>query len=230
MKKFLKLISYFHFKRIHYFKTTVFDIVKFNRVTFCFLTLITVFSIHARVGEEKSALEIRLFRGGGIQYKKEQAIDRLQKGMPYLKFEKYFPSSCIVRLYFKTLDGRRPKPSEVENPQNLEGWDVHVIYYKEISMLEIYEKNQPISEFEMIHLLNLQSGDSFWQKTKLNDPEEKVPASSFGFDMIRDDQKIRAKRINASTLMFFSTDFDEGLARAKKDDLEEKAPDSVYGF
>ena len=97
-------------------------------------------------------------------------------------------------------------------------------------MLEIYEKNQPISEFEMIHLLNLQSGDSFWQKTKLNDPEGKVPASSFGFDMIRDDQKIRAKRINASTLMFFSTDFDEGLARAKKDDLEEKAPDSVYGF
>ena len=30
------------------------------------------------------------------------------------RFEEYFPKSSEVRLYFKTVDGRRPKPSEIE--------------------------------------------------------------------------------------------------------------------
>ena len=207
-----------------------FEKIKKFPITICILTLFSFSLAYSRVGEEKSTLEIRLFRGGGIQYKEEQVVDRLQRGMPYIKFEDYFPSSCLVKVYFKTLDGRRPKPSEVENPKNLEGWDVHIVFYKGISMLEIYKKNQGISEFEIVHLLNLQSANSFWLKTSSKELQEEAPDSSFGFDMIRDDGKVRAKRLNASTLMIFSSDFDEGLARARREDLEEKAPESINGF
>lgn len=57
----------------------------------------------------------------------------------YLRnLEEYFPKSSEVRLYFKTVDGRRPKPSEIEKgiPN---GWVLHEIYYKNLIMVEIYQ-------------------------------------------------------------------------------------------
>ena len=46
----------------------------------------------------------------------------------------------------------------------LEGWNLHVLYSQGKSVMEVYKRSEKITEFELIHLLNLQSGNSFWEK------------------------------------------------------------------
>jgi hypothetical protein len=46
-----------------------------------------------------------------------------------------------------------------------------------------------------------------------------------GYDLIRDDNKVRAKLYGKSTIMFYSNEFDRALTI-----LKEKAPISIKGF
>ena len=188
---------------------------------------LTSMEVQGRVGEERSKLEIRLFRSGGLQIKEDKLIMQKQKGVSYLKFEPYFPSSTEIRLYYKTMDGRRPKPSELEN-RVPEGWVLHVIYYKGVSVLEVYQKNGKIDEFEKNHLLDFQRENSFWVETS---KEASIQtASCFQHDFIRNDQTTKAKILGNSSMIFFSSDFDLALARAKEEEQRKSAPDSIKGF
>ena len=199
----------------------------FNFAWFFLFLAFSSMEIQARVGEEKSKLEIRLFRSGGLQIKEDKLIKQKQKGVPYLKFEPYFPSSTEIRLYYKTLDGRRPKPSELENVVP-EGWILHVIYYKGISVLEVYQKNGKIDEFEKNYLLDFQRSNSFWVEAS---KEVSIQtASCFHHDFIRNDQTTKAKILGNSSMIFFSSDFDLALARAQEEEQRKNAPDSIKGF
>ena len=51
----------------------------------------------------------------------------------------------------------------------------------------------------------------------------------FGFDYIREDGKTKAKTTHHS-ILFFSTDFDQALSRAREEELRERAPQSIKGF
>ena len=73
----------------------------FNFAWFFLILAFTSMEIQARVGEEKSKLEIRLFRSGGLQIKEDKLIKQKQKGVSYLKFEPYFPSSTELDFIIK---------------------------------------------------------------------------------------------------------------------------------
>ena len=66
---------------------------------FIFLTvqILTLF-LNARIGEERLALERRLLKSGGYQYRDEKVIENRRKGMPYIKFEEFFPISRLTNL------------------------------------------------------------------------------------------------------------------------------------
>ena len=203
-------------------------VILFSNFPWFFLILtFTSMEVQARVGEERSKLEIRLFRSGGLQIKEDKLIEQKQRAVPYLKFEPYFPSSTEIRLYYKTLDGRRPKPSELEN-RVPEGWVLHVIYYKGVSVLEVYQKNGKIDAFEKTHLLDFQRANSFWVEVS---KEESIQTEScFQHDFIRDDQTTKAKILGNSSMIFFSSDFDLALARAQEEEQRKSAPESIKGF
>ena len=46
----------------------------------------------------------------------------------------------------------------------LEGWNLHILFVQGKSVIELYKRSDRITEFEFIQLLNLQSGNSFWEK------------------------------------------------------------------
>ena len=71
-------------------------------------------------------------------------------------------------------------------------------------------------------------GGSFWKRLGKEDKDEAV--SAFGFEMIRDDGLVRARKSGRDSVLFFDTEIDVELAEMKTSDLEEKAPVSVDGF
>lgn len=191
------------------------------------LLFITCSFAQARVGESRSAVESRLLNSGGLEYSDDDMVARLKKGKPYTKLDGVMPASTEVRIYFKTADGTRPKPSELRAGQVGTGWDLHVLYINGRSVMELYERSQSMSDFEMNRLLAVQAGGSFWKKVEKG--EEKAP-SAFGYEMIRDDGEVRAKEAGRRGMLFVNSQFDTRLKEVSEADLLEKAPVSVQGF
>ena len=104
--------------------------------------------------------------GAGFQYREENVLSNRKRGMPYQKYLDYLPDRTEIRIYYKTLDSRKPLAKEIKASGMLEGWDVHVIYVEGKSVLEVYRRSSSINEFEFSALLRLQTGQSFWEKGK----------------------------------------------------------------
>ena len=207
---------------------------------------------HARIGENKSKLESRLLSSNGIILREDDLLENRQTGMPYLEFEEFFPKPYEVRLYFKPADGRRPRPDELANSKltqafdrrnpprkpikaqdttvkKLDGWELHVLYVKGVSVLELYKKTSPITEHEIKHLLSLQSGRSFWEESSQDDlPEGKF--SALGFDLKREDGLLRAKKLGSKSIMLFRSDTDEFFYKSQFKEQFKDAPESIKGF
>jgi hypothetical protein len=81
----------------------------------------------------------------------------------------------------------------------------------------------------MIYLLNFQSSASYWKKSQESESPTEEP-SAFGFDFIRDDEKVKAKKLGGNSFMVYSTELDKGFAEAMLADLKALAPQSVEGF
>jgi len=208
--------------------------------------------ISARIGDSKSNLESRLLKANGIVLREDSLLENRQTGMPYLEYEEYFPKPYEVRLYFKPADGRRPKPEELANnkltqafdrrsparkplsaidttQKKLDGWELHVLYVKGNSVLEVYKKTSDITEFEIKHLLVIQAGKSFWQESTPQDlPDGKF--SALGFQLARDDGQLRAKKLGSRAIMIFRTQTDEFFHAAQQKDQTQLAPESIEGF
>ena len=186
-------------------------------------------SANARIGEDRVIIERRIFKSGATYYRAYESIISRKKNTPYAKYEPYFPNGSEVRIYFKALDGKPIKPTDIEPRNDLTGWDFHVLYVNGSSALEFYKKTKGMSEYELFNLLSLQSGKSFWKK-KTQQKDENPTVSAFGFDYERDDGKLRAKKIGGNVVMIYSTELDEILAVEKDEELKENAPQSVHGF
>lgn len=187
----------------------------------------------ARIGESQSTIERRLFASGGIVYRDDVIETSRQRGMPYLKFTDYFPESAQLRIYYKTDDGRKPKSSQMEEKRISDGWDVHVLYVRGKSVLEVYKRSKGMSDYEFNILLQLQADGGFWKKVEKTEQEEgaeEPPPSAFGFQMERSDGQVRAKKLGGDSLMIFNTELDMRLAQSQEADLQELAPLSVSGF
>jgi hypothetical protein len=184
--------------------------------------------LDARIGERRESIERRLFSSGGIVYRDDTIEESRRKGMPYAQYLEYLPSNSDVRIYFKTSNGRRPTSSELSNRRMSAGWDLHVVYVNGKSAIEVYKRSQGMTEQEFNRLMAIHAGGSFWKRLGNEDKAEVV--SAFGFEMIRDDGLVRARKLGRDSVLFFDTEIDIELAERKTSDLQEKAPASVDGF
>ena len=187
------------------------------------------FFLEARIGETRLTIEKRLLKSGGYQYREDKILLNRKRGMPYSKYEEYFPEKADLRIYYKTIDGRKPLSKDVRASGMLEGWNLHILFVQGKSVIELYKRSDRITEFEFIHLLNLQSGNSFWEKKSENDLEP-GQFSTFGFDFQRNDQVLRAKKMGTNTVMIFSTSFDHLMKKNIREEQMNDAPSSVDGF
>ena len=185
-------------------------------------------TLDARIGERRELIERRLFSSGGIVYRDDTIEESRRRGMPYSQYLEYLPSSSDVRIYFKTSDGRRPTSSELSDRRMSAGWDLHVVYVNGKSAIEVYKRSQGMTEQEFNRLMAIHAGGLFWKRLGKEDIDEVV--SAFGFDMIRDDGLVRARKLGKDSVLFFDTEIDVELAETKTSDLQEKAPVSVDGF
>ncbi len=187
------------------------------------------FFLEARIGETRLTIEKRLLKSGGYQYREDKILLNRKRGMPYSKFEEYFPEKADLRIYYKTIDGKKPLSKDVRASGMLEGWNLHILFVQGKSVIELYKRSDRITEFEFIQLLNLQSGNSFWEKKSENDLEP-GQFSTFGFDFQRNDQVLRAKKMGTNTVMIFSTSFDHLMKKNIREEQMNDAPSSVDGF
>ena len=187
------------------------------------------FFLEARIGETRLTIEKRLLKSGGYQYREDKILLNRKRGMPYSKYEEYFPEKADLRIYYKTIDGKKPLSKDVRASGMLEGWNLHILFVQGKSVIELYKRSDRITEFEFIHLLNLQSGNSFWEKKSENDLEP-GQFSTFGFDFQRNDQVLRAKKMGTNTVMIFSTSFDHLMKKNIREEQMNDAPSSVDGF
>ena len=147
--------------------------------------------------------------------------------MAYVPHCELMPEASL-RIYFKSADGSKPKSSDMDPKRASPGWDIHVLYIGNRSVMEIYKRSSGMTTVEFNQLLKLQAGDSYWKK--LGRPAEgEKRLSIFGCDMEREDAEVRGKRMG-SALLLVSRDLDEELARRKAQQEEADAPTSLMGF
>ena len=192
-----------------------------------FICTVFVSSAQGRIGESISTIESRLFRSGGIIYRDDATELNRQRGLPYVAHLELMPEAKL-RIYFKSADGSKPKSSDMDPKRASPGWDIHVLYVGERSVLEVYKRSSSMTTSEFNQLLKLQAGESYW--TKLSRPAEgEGRLSVFGCDMEREDEMVRAKRLG-SALLLVTKEIDEELARRKALQEEADAPISLMGL
>ena len=185
-------------------------------------------SADARINERRESIERRLFASGGIVYRNDEIESSRRRGMPYMQYFQYFPSSANIRIYFKTSDGRRPTSSELDQRRMAAGWDLHVVYVDGKSVIELYQRSKGMTDFEFNHLLNLHTEGGYWKRPTKEEKEELV--SAFGVDMVRSDGRVRAKKLGGDKLIFVEVETDKLLAEMNTNELLQSAPISVEGF
>jgi hypothetical protein len=192
--------------------------------------IICSFSLQARIGEDRLTFEKRLNISGGYQYRSENVLSNRKRGMPYNKFSDFLPAQSEIRIYYKTLDGRKPLAKDIQTNKMLEGWDVHVVFVGGKSVLELYRRSSNMNELEFTALLKLQAGNSFWEKKEQVKEGDPPLVSAFSFDYERKDKLMRARKIGSSQLIFFSSQFDVFLAEGYKQSQMDALPQSIKGF
>ena len=200
-----------------------------TRLIILSLIFILLSPIYARIGEERLELEKRLNVSGGLQYREERVLSNRRRGMPYQKYLDYLPERSEIRVYYKTLDGKKPVAKEMKASGMLEGWDVHIIFVEGKSVLEIYRRSSSINEFEFSALLRLQTGQSFWEKRDTNDENDET-VTAFGFDYERNDKKLRAKKLGSNMMLICSAPFDKFIKQEFLDKQMKSLPASIKGF
>jgi hypothetical protein len=198
----------------------------------------------ARVGEHRNAFERRLFNNGGIIYRDKEERETRRKSGPYTPYLQYLGGSAEVRVYFKSDDGRQPTQADLDKGTLESGWEVHVLYVSGKSVLELYKRIGSMSEYEMNALLAIMGGGGYWKEAEpvleeepdpiveegeSPDEEDEPPPSVFGFEYVRSDGEVRAKKTGGG-LMVFQKQLDEYLAKQHEGNLIQSAPKSVQGF
>lgn len=183
----------------------------------------------ARIGENRSSFERRLFSNGGIIYRDREERSNRRRSGPYSAYLQYLGGSAEVRVYFKSDDGRQPTQTDVEENTLGSGWEVHVLFVSGKSVLELYKRVGSISEYEFNALLGILGGGGYWEEPEEPAEGEEAPPSAFGFDYVRSDGEVRAKK-SGGGLMVFQKQLDEFLAKQHENRLIQSAPQSVQGF
>ena len=195
-------------------------------LAFVFCAGVVPHTAQARIGESRESLERRLLSSGAVIYRDDVIEANRQRGMPYVQLLPLLEGKAEVRIYFKTDDGRRPQSSELDPKRMGQGWDLHVVYLRGVSVLEVYKRSHGINEFEFNELLARQVNGSFWKKVGRGDADESV----VGYEMELEDGRLRAKRLGHDSLLVVDAKLDRMLYELKREDQQSNAPASVDGF
>lgn len=210
-------------------KLPVFPFFAAPYVLLC-LSLAVPSAAEARIGESREAIERRLFSAGAIIYRDDQIETNRRRSMPYMKYMDFMPESVELRIYFKAPDDRKPKSSQMEEKRMQPGWDLHVLYVRGKSVLEVYRRSQSMTEPELNLLLTALAEGCYWKKVSPDPNNKEALPTAFGYDMERSDSLVRGKKMGSNSLMVYDVNFDAGLAEMQIEDDLERAPGSVKGF
>lgn len=191
--------------------------------------------VDARIGESKPELEGRLFARGGVAYRDETIIEARRQGMVYEQFLPYLLSNVDIQIYHKPADAKTKALRSKFNAKRIPaGWDLHVIYINGASAIEVYQRSGKMTEQELNMLLMLQGDGKRWSKRNedgLSDSDKDDPKNktAFGFEMVRNDGVVRAKK-SGKGILFVDAARDAQFANARDSDRNASAPESVNGF
>lgn len=141
---------------------------------FCFSIIASLlFSpLHARIGENKRDIEKRLNSrlNGAYKYSYEESL-REALELPYNKIFWIQPQGSSNSFYFKRADKALTTRADVLNQRELYGWELHIAYLKDISVLEFYQRyGDPMTFAEAVVLMDRMThgrDNAKWQKVEL---------------------------------------------------------------
>lgn len=144
-----------------------------------FFLLILIFSFSAfvnfagaRVGENKKDIEKRFNSrlNGAYKYPFEESL-REALELPYNKLFWIQPEGTLNSFYFKRADSALSTRADVLNQRELYGWEIHIAYLNDVSVLEFYQRyGDPMTFAEAVVLMDrmAQGREGVkWQKAEL---------------------------------------------------------------
>jgi len=200
------------------------------------LAIVAPQATHARIGERRTDIERRLMdKKTAMPYPATRAEGKLtDKTVPYrhLGLAEVFPPGCQHVFYFKNVLDEKVTPEQIEKlPADKahqretypDGWDMHVVFLRDVSVMECYRLNhERLNEFQINGLLELNKGTSKWKE--LLDTDEAQP-SVFGYDYVTEDGKLRAK-LYSNMLILFTAELDSTMMKT----VEGKVSEQLQGF
>lgn len=202
--------------------------------------LIFASAASARISDTPQQMDARILRPDVGRYFSLRGLDareqnQLLRDLPVTEFASLLPPDSRELIYWKSAVGRQLS--------NVDGWRVHVYYWKNRSVLEAYRRVGPgLNEFEVNGLLNLHRGGESWRKVDKKGPQPKDD-TVIGYDYELGEDGLRA-RVRGNWMLIYLTRFDKLLVERKKvqDELadaeqakkrledQSKAPESIAGF
>lgn len=119
------------------------------------LMAFAVVGLFAKIGENRKLLENRLLMksGGCILYDKPEERDREVAELPYKNMLLLMPKEITHQFYFKRPDLAAATSSDVLKQNDLDGWELHVVYYKDVSVMEYYTRYPVMYPEELARLM-----------------------------------------------------------------------------
>jgi hypothetical protein len=197
----------------------------------------------ARVGESQAAIEARLLgtdRAAKYTIKAkakngESLLEQKQRAFRFKHIFTYLPegSKPEIAVYYKAVGDQVASLAVMESEGTPPGWEYTIYFHNNISQIEIYKRSQALNQLEINGLLNMnKTPDQRWLKAediKDENGEVRKLDSVLGYTHVRSDGAMRCI-LDGSSIVMFSSKFDENLFDAKKRKELETLPDSLKGF
>jgi len=212
--------------------------------SFLLLCLVASSETSARIGESDDQLERRLLRGSdkGLEITDNDLESFYRTRSPVfmdlrilaeegLQYKIYYKSADDLvassnRLWQEDNKGRRsdrpvPKP---------EGWLLHVAYLNGVSVLELYQRSEELTDVEIEGLLLRNAGETRWVKgSPPAGKEEVILPEVFSANHHRADFGVYAD-VRRDSVLMFDPRLDSRIHEMELERAEEEGPESLEGF
>lgn len=168
------------------------------------------------------------YRGRGPILAKVRVLQDEGVEIEYVVYYKVSEDSVpsTGKLWMEDNKGRR-----LDRPVNKpDGWLLHVIYYRGVSVLEYYSRSKNMTSVESEGILLLNAGESHWVKGKPpKDDDNVIEAKVFSVDHYRDDLQVYAN-VQGDSILLFDPRLDQRIDKLANEKAEREAPESLEGF
>lgn len=154
------------------------------------------------------------------------------RSVPYRNYIEHFAAGSSHAVFFKKATDASVSRTDLDTAEFPEGWDLHVVYFQNVSVFEAYRRNGAgLTDAEVNALLAQNQGNSFWKRVNRREQPQ-----VWGCDFVLEDGTLMAFR-QGNFLVFYRPEFEQ-IARdsynTKRESVlgeqEADAPSSVLGF